>query len=650
MLDQPADHGGHQEQLVHAVLLDAVQDGQLVECRHDDLGHQALGHEQGQAAAGHMEHGRDHHAHLHMLARHVAGIGQGVDEQVVVAEHHPLGPARGAARIHHGSQVVAAAQRVGAGRGSGQQLLVVQSAFGRGARAAEHHDAQAGGQLAQPGHQGREGIVHEEHARVAVVQRVGHLVRAPADVDGVDRGACPPAAIEVFKVADGVQAHHADAVAGRHVQRPQQAGTAFDALRKLRPAGLLCAADGRRGAGLFAAALVDGLGEIHGHGVSSGAGVPGGQRVLQARGARGAGLLGHAARKTRRRRGLEHATGLGERGARAVVGMLGRLVPVEHGGEAGIAAFQQLAPLLARARAEHVGQAQLEQGPACGVQLRVEQRVLYAAALAQLGVELRLDGAYGDVFAVGAGIGVIEVRAAVQQVLSALVAPLALGLEAVHEGRQQGRAIGHGRIDDLAPAAAPGLVQGGQQAHGQQHAAAAEVAHIVERRHGRLARAADGVQGAGDGDVVDVMPRRMRQRPVLAPARHAAVDQARVARQAGLGAQAQALHHAGPKALDQQIGACDQRQGRGLAFLAAQVDLDLAAAARGDVLRIDRRAGPRDAQHLGTHVGQQHGAERPRAQARELDNAHAFKRSWHGGLLSGRGQWMVLVLLAQLGL
>jgi hypothetical protein len=174
---------------------------------------------------------------------------------------------------------------------------------------------------------------------------------------------------------------------------------------------------------------------------------------------------------------------------------------------------------------------------------------------------------------------------------------------------------------------------GRQQAHGQQHAATAEVAHVVERRHGRLARAAYGMQRAGYGDVVDVVPRRMGQRAVLAPARHAAVDQARVARQAGIGPQAQALHHAGPESLDQQVGACRQVHGRGLALLAAQVDPDLAAAARGDVLCIDWRAGPRDAQHLGTQVGQQHGAERPRAQARELDHVHAFKRSWHGGLL-----------------
>ncbi|KAF5289622.1 hypothetical protein FQR65_LT20784 [Abscondita terminalis] len=376
----------------------------------------------------------------------------------------------------------------------------------------------------------------------------------------------------------------------------------------------------------------------------------GSQCFFEAGGARRTGLLGRAARKARRGRGLQHAAGFGEGGARAVVGMLRGLVPVEHGREAGVAAFEQLAPLVTRAGAEHVGQAQLEQGPARGIHLAVEQRILDAAALAQFGIELGLDGADGDVLAVGAGIGVVEGGAAVEHVLAALVAPLALGLEAVHEGRQQGRAVGHGRVDDLAPAAAPGLVQRGQQAHGQQHAAAAEVAHVVQRRHGRLARAADGVQRAGEGDVVDVVPRRMRQRAMLAPARHAAVDQARVAFQAGPGPQAQALHDAGPKALDQQVGARDQGHGGGLALLAAQVDLDLAAAARGDVLCIDRRAGPRDAQHLGAQVGQQHGAERPRAQARELDHANALKRSCHGNFLSSKArELMVAVQLAQAG-
>ena len=45
---------------------------------------------------------------------------------------------------------------------------------------------------------------------------------------------------------------------------------------------------------------------------------------------------------------------------------------------------------------------------------------------------------------------------------------------------------------------------------------------------------ADRVQRTSEGDVVDVVAGTLRQRPVLAPARHAAVDQARVQREAGL--------------------------------------------------------------------------------------------------------------------
>ena len=65
----------------------------------------------------------------------------------------------------------------------------------------------------------------------------------------------------------------------------------------------------------------------------------------------------------------------------------------------------------------------------------------------------------------------------------------------------------------------------------QQHAAAAEVADQVERRHRRLAGAADRVQRAGQRDVVDVVAGARRQRAVLAPAGHAAVDEPRVARE-----------------------------------------------------------------------------------------------------------------------
>ena len=70
--------------------------------------------------------------------------------------------------------------------------------------------------------------------------------------------------------------------------------------------------------------------------------------------------------------------------ARLVVWVLGGFVPVEHRGKAGVAAFEQLAPLVARAGAENLGQAQLEQRPGVAVHLGVEGWVVGdAAALAQ---------------------------------------------------------------------------------------------------------------------------------------------------------------------------------------------------------------------------------------------------------------------------
>ena len=65
---------------------------------------------------------------------------------------------------------------------------------------------------------------------------------------------------------------------------------------------------------------------------------------------------------------------------------------------------------------------------------------------------------------------------------------------------------------------------------------------------------------AGERDVVDVVAGRVRERPVLAPAGHAAVHEPRVAGEARVGADAEPLGHAGPEALDQRVGLLDQAQ------------------------------------------------------------------------------------------
>ena len=61
----------------------------------------------------------------------------------------------------------------------------------------------------------------------------------------------------------------------------------------------------------------------------------------------------------------------------------------------------------------------------------------------------------------------------------------------------------------------------------------------------------EGVERAGECQVAGVVAGGGRERPVLAPSGDAPVDQARVALLAHVGAQADALHHAGAEPLDE---------------------------------------------------------------------------------------------------
>ncbi|KAG0770756.1 hypothetical protein G6F22_017122 [Rhizopus arrhizus] len=125
---------------------------------------------------------------------------------------------------------------------------------------------------------------------------------------------------------------------------------------------------------------------------------------------------------------------------------------------------------------------------------------------------------------------------------------------------QQGGAVTDGRVHHLAPASASGFKQAAKNAEGQHHGAAAHVADQVQRRRGRQFGMSHGVQGAGDGDVVQIMAGRLRQRTVLPPAGHASVHQPRIARQAFVGPQAQPFHDARPEPFEQGVGLVQQPQ------------------------------------------------------------------------------------------
>ena len=176
----------------------------------------------------------------------------------------------------------------------------------------------------------------------------------------------------------------------------------------------------------------------------------------------------------------------------------------------------------------------------------------------------------------------------------------------------------------------PRLEQRGEDADHEVRRAAAEVADQVGREVRAALVLAEAVEGAGDRDVVHVVPGGLGERAVLAPAGHPAVDQARVDRVAVLGAEAEPLGDAGAHALDEHVGVGDQLQD-GLGGLGVlEVERDAGAAA---VEQVARAAGQRlaawtlDADHVRPEVGQDHAGVRAGPDPRDLDDLDAAQRS-----------------------
>ena len=211
-------------------------------------------------------------------------------------------------------------------------------------------------------------------------------------------------------------------------------------------------------------------------------------RRIGARARRGGRSARWRATEAWRRRGLSDAVDLDKGASGHVLGMLWRFVPVEYRRDAGVAAVEHGTPGIARAAREARGQQLAQPRPLVAPDRRDQGWVVDVQLLQQFGLELRLQRADRDVAAVGAGVGVVERRATVDQVLAAAIGPLAGRTHAVEQRRQQRGALGHGRIHHLSQAADARLVQRGEQAHGQHHRAAAVVGHQIERWHGPSAR------------------------------------------------------------------------------------------------------------------------------------------------------------------
>jgi len=123
------------------------------------------------------------------------------------------------------------------------------------------------------------------------------------------------------------------------------------------------------------------------------------------------------------------------------------------------------------------------------------------------------------------------------------------------------------------------------------------------------------------------------ERALLAPAGHPPVDQLRVALQALLGADPEALGDAGAEALDEDVGLLDQAQDDLAARVALEVDGHGALGPVGHVLVQGGSAGPGpgpvDPDHVGPQIGQQHSRERAGTDPRQFDHPHSGQWTGH---------------------
>jgi hypothetical protein len=125
--------------------------------------------------------------------------------------------------------------------------------------------------------------------------------------------------------------------------------------------------------------------------------------------------------------------------------------------------------------------------------------------------------------------------------------------------------------------------------------------------------------------------RRAGPRSVLTPAGDPREDQSRVDRRAGVGADAQTLAGAGPKAVQQHVGVGNKVQQLLRIGFDVQIHDPLAPVQQVKVLGGHRQSTwTTDPDHVGTQVREHHCRVRARTDAAEFDHSHPVQGSAGG--------------------
>ena len=123
-----------------------------------------------------------------------------------------------------------------------------------------------------------------------------------------------------------------------------------------------------------------------------------------------------------------------------------------------------------------------------------------------------------------------------------------------------------------------------------------------------------------------VMSGGLSDRPILAPAGHAGINELGIAGKRNIGAEAKALHDTGPEAFDERIGFFDDPQaeidGRRVFEVEQKRPLPAINGRVGNREQL-RRAGALDAQHIRSEVREQHPAIGSWAKPGKFEHADA---------------------------
>ena len=210
-------------------------------------------------------------------------------------------------------------------------------------------------------------------------------------------------------------------------------------------------------------------------------------------------------------RPLGRVTVRAEEAARLRVGRLAGLFEAEHRLDATVVARQKSDPLVPGLRAEECGQLRLDGDLARAGGIALGSQVRAADGGAEHHPELGLEGGDRERSAVGTAPGAVTEQGPGELVLPRTVRRYPLELLGVQHDAEPGDAVGHGSVDEAATPGACALVQRRQDAHHGIERPAGHVGRLQPWQHNLVVGPGDARE-AGDGEVVEVVPRLLGQR------------------------------------------------------------------------------------------------------------------------------------------